>query len=285
MLKAAIQKYGFIVILSLYCHDSLFSQTFPDTIDVRSRKVILNQDRTWEFLIPSDSPQSYVYREYWDTAHVFPYTGEKNKADSNIVTYLDSYHYKGLCPVRGKIYSLFTATHPGIDIALKKGDTIRSYYRGKVRFASFHKNGYGNLVIIRHPNGLETFYAHLSLILADTNQWLEAGSVIGLGGSTGRSNAPHLHFETRYHDIPLNPFHFIDQSLFSFYVSQEKPLKKENKTVKNAVRVYHKIKKGDTLYNISKRYGTSIDKICWINNITINTIMHPGDSICVKKGH
>lgn len=255
-----------------------------DTIDFRSRKVILFQDHTWEYLIPTDSPQSYVYREYWDTTHVFPYTGEKNKADSTIVIYLDSYHYKGLCPVRGKIYSIFTATHPGIDIALKKGDTIRSYYRGKVRFAAFHKNGYGNLVIIRHPNGLETFYAHLSLILADTNQWLEAGSVIGLGGSTGRSYAPHLHFETRYHDIPLNPFHFIDQSQFTFYVSQEKPLKKENKTIKNSVRVYHKIKKGDTLYNISKRYGTSIDKICGLNNITINTVVHPGDSLCVKNG-
>jgi len=256
-----------------------------DTVDFRSRKVILFQDHSWEYLQPSDSPQSYVYREYWDTTHVFPYTGEKNKADSTIVSYLGSFHYKGFCPVLGKIYSNFTATHQGIDIALKTGDTIRSYYKGKVRFAAFHKKGYGNLVILRHPNGMETFYAHLSVILADTNQWVEAGSVIGLGGSTGHSYAPHLHFETRYHDIPLNPFYFIDRSLYTFNTGKEKPQANENKTTKYPFCIYHKVKKGDTLYNISKRYGTSIDKICDLNKITINTIMHPGDSLCVKNGN
>jgi hypothetical protein len=93
---------------------------------------------------------------------------------------------------------------------LKTGDMIYASWSGKVRYAKFNKGGYGNLVVIRHYNGLETFYAHLSKILVLPNQDVVAGEPIGLGGNTGRSFGPHLHFEVRFYDIPINPEHIID---------------------------------------------------------------------------
>jgi murein DD-endopeptidase MepM/ murein hydrolase activator NlpD len=100
--------------------------------------------------------------------------------------------------------------HHGVDISLKTGDMIYAAWSGKVRYAKFNKGGYGNLVVIRHYNGLETFYAHLSKILVFPNQEVVAGEPIGLGGNTGRSFGAHLHFEVRFYDIPINPEHIID---------------------------------------------------------------------------
>ena len=100
--------------------------------------------------------------------------------------------------------------HHGVDISLKTGDMVYAAWSGKVRYAKFNKGGYGNLVVIRHYNGLETFYAHLSKLLVLPNQDVVAGDPIGLGGNTGRSFGPHLHFEVRFYDIPINPEHIID---------------------------------------------------------------------------
>ena len=102
--------------------------------------------------------------------------------------------------------------HNGVDLGLRTGDMIYAAWSGKVRYAKFNSGGYGNLIVIRHHNGLETFYAHLSKILVLPNQDVVAGDPIGLGGSTGRSTGPHLHFEVRFYDIPINPEHIIDFS-------------------------------------------------------------------------
>jgi murein DD-endopeptidase MepM/ murein hydrolase activator NlpD len=100
--------------------------------------------------------------------------------------------------------------HQGIDISLKTGDLVGAAWSGKVRYAKFNKGGYGNLVVIRHYNGLETFYAHLSKLLVVPNQEVKAGDIIGLGGNTGHSFGAHLHFEVRFYDIPINPEYIID---------------------------------------------------------------------------
>jgi hypothetical protein len=100
--------------------------------------------------------------------------------------------------------------HEGLDIPLHTGDSVFSSFDGIVRFAKSTTSGYGNCVIIRHFNGLETLYGHLSKISVNENQFIEAGSLIGLGGSTGRSTGPHLHFETRYKDYSFNPMKIID---------------------------------------------------------------------------
>lgn len=100
--------------------------------------------------------------------------------------------------------------HQGVDISLKTGDLVGAAWSGKVRYAKFNKGGFGNLVIIRHYNGLETFYAHLSKLLVVPNQEVKAGDIIGLGGNTGHSFGAHLHFEVRFYDIPINPEYIID---------------------------------------------------------------------------
>ena len=100
--------------------------------------------------------------------------------------------------------------HNGIDLSLKTGDTVSAAWSGKVRYAKYNDGGFGNLVIIRHYNGLETFYAHLSKLLVFPDQDVIAGETIGLGGTTGHSSGPHLHFEVRFYDDPINPEEMID---------------------------------------------------------------------------
>lgn len=85
--------------------------------------------------------------------------------------------------------------HNGLDIKVYIGDTIRAAFSGKVRMVKYERRGYGKYVVIRHENGLETVYGHLSKQIVDENQYVEAGEPIGLGGNTGRSTGSHLHFE------------------------------------------------------------------------------------------
>jgi hypothetical protein len=95
--------------------------------------------------------------------------------------------------------------HKGMDLFLRTGDSVIAAFNGVVRYADYNSGGFGNCVVIRHTNGLETVYGHLSEILVDENQYVQAGEVIGLGGTTGHSTGPHLHFETRYKDFSIDP--------------------------------------------------------------------------------
>jgi len=113
-------------------------------------------------------------------------------------------------PRFGTLWSVFKKAHKGLDIDLKTGDTVLNMFDGVVRYAQYNKGGFGNLVIVRHYNGLETYYGHLSKIKVSVDQKIKSGDLIGLGGSTGRSYNPHLHLEVRYQDHPLDPFTFIN---------------------------------------------------------------------------
>ena len=110
--------------------------------------------------------------------------------------------------------------HKGIDVKVYIGDTIRAAFNGKVRVVRYEANGYGNFVVIRHHNGLETIYGHMSKHLVQENQNVRAGDPIGLGGNTGRSTGSHLHFETRLCGVALNPalmFDFRNQDVTNDY--------------------------------------------------------------------
>jgi len=104
--------------------------------------------------------------------------------------------------------------HHGVDIGLNTGDPVRCAFSGVVRVAS-RMGGYGNCVVVRHPNGLETLYGHLSKINVQPNQPVTAGDVIGLGGSTGNSTGPHLHFECRFLYQTFDPEWILDFSNFT----------------------------------------------------------------------
>lgn len=138
----------------------------------------------------------------WDTTIIHPYYFDKQfMGDSVAINLLDEYNCGFVMPWKGPITSGYgfrrKRPHWGTDINLETGDTVQSAFEGKVRIAKMNK-GYGNVVIIRHKNGLETVYAHLSKILVQVDQDLKAGDIVGLGGNTGHSFGSHLHFEMRY---------------------------------------------------------------------------------------
>ena len=200
--------------------------------------------------------------------------------------------------------------HKGLDIKVYIGDTIRAAFSGKVRIVRYEGGGYGKYIVIRHNNGLETIYGHLSKQLVRENQEVRAGDVIGLGGNTGRSTGSHLHFETRLCGVALNPalmFDFREQDVTGDYYAFSRStydaesatatrlrgkqdgstMARENSDNDFATNKrmtsgltdqvqYHKVAKGETLEAISKKRGVSIEKICKLNHITKTMRLRPG---------
>lgn len=200
--------------------------------------------------------------------------------------------------------------HKGLDIKVYIGDTIRAAFSGKVRIVRYEAGGYGKYIVIRHNNGLETIYGHLSKQLVEENQEVRSGEVIGLGGNTGRSTGSHLHFETRLCGVALNPalmFDFRAQDVTGDYYAFNKETYDREST--NATRLrgkqdsstyastnssddyatnkrttsgltdqisYHKVKKGETLDRIAKMRGVTVEKICKLNHITKTMRLRPG---------
>ena len=179
--------------------------------------------------------------------------------------------------------------HNGLDLKVNIGDTIVAAFDGKVRIVKYERRGYGKYVVIRHDNGLETVYGHLSKQLVEENQLVKAGEVIGLGGNTGRSTGSHLHFETRFLGQAINPallFDFEKQDIVadSYLFRKGNNRYQRNTNSKNVNLLassdgtirYHKVRSGDTLSRIAQKTGTSIDALCKLNHITRRTILRPG---------
>lgn len=288
--------------------------TVIDTLDTGNDavQVVLYSNNMWKYVRNrAVAKDSTIFTKYWDTKTLFPY----QKADLSampfsvvidLVDSLQSYH----CPYQGKPSPIGRygvrrgRPHQGVDLPLKTGEPVYATFSGRVRFSQYNNGGYGNLVIIRHDNGLETYYGHLSKRLVEPGEWVEAGHVIGLGGSTGRSSGPHLHFETRYYGQSFDPERLIDfekgvlcretfllkKSFFSIYskagqdfddeVANEEQDKKE--AAELAARQYHKIRSGDTLGHIALKYHTTVKKICALNGIKSTTILRPGRTLRVR---
>lgn len=169
--------------------------------------------------------------------------------------------------------------HYGVDIKLNIGDSIKSIFSGKVRFVGY-SSGYGKLVLIRHDNGLETYYAHLSKYNVLEGDVVEAGDVIALGGNTGRSSGPHLHLEIRYLGNAINPNSIInikegELNSTIFELNQ----KNFEYLVELRRRKYHTIKSGQTLSHVSARYGVSLFKIYKLNGLSSRSVIRVGQKI------
>ena len=176
--------------------------------------------------------------------------------------------------------------HYGLDIKVYTGDTIRAAFDGKVRVVKNQgrRRGYGKYIIIRHANGLETLYGHLSKQLVSEDQYVEAGDVIGLGGNTGRSTGSHLHFETRLLGQALDPalmFDFTKQDIVSetYLFTKNKKAKPGSTVTSGDGNHYYKVRKGDSLSRIAQRTGVSIKTLCKLNKITTKTILRPGQML------
>lgn len=194
--------------------------------------------------------------------------------------------------------------HKGLDIKVYIGDTIRAAFDGRVRVVRYEGRGYGKYVVIRHDNGLETYYAHLSKQLVSEDQDVRAGDPIGLGGNTGRSTGSHLHFETRLCGIALNPalmFDFRNQDVVDDYFTFHKSSYQRESQIATRLRGanigsgedvelataapaasyaqesrFHKVKKGETLFSIAKKRGTTVDTIMKLNHLKKNAKLKAG---------
>jgi murein DD-endopeptidase MepM/ murein hydrolase activator NlpD len=236
-------------------------------------------------------PSDEVYGS-WDTLNIHPYRFDiKQLNETSIIPLCSESSCGYVHPFSGGVTSNFGPRrrrfHYGIDIDLETGDLVGAAFDGKVRIVK-KSESYGNVVVIRHNNGLETFYAHLSKTNVEVGQDVLAGDVVGLGGNTGHSHGSHLHFEVRYMGQPINPSTIIsfdqqklisntftlDKNTFS-YIHEAKKLAKKSKG-KGKIYV---VRKGDTLSIIARKYGTSVQTICKKNRLKKNGHLHKGQKI------
>ena len=280
-------------------------------------KMILYENKTWEFWKdPSVSASDSVMTQSWSTEKIQPYSIEYKDLPYRMTMFLVDSLDRFCCPAAVKVFSKFGIrhgrNHNGVDLPSPTGTPTYSAFDGHVRISMYTK-GYGNLVVIRHPNGLETYYGHLSRRDVAVGDWVKAGQTIGLIGSTGRSTGPHLHFEVRYQGFAFDPQWLIDfekgelrksvfilkkkfLSTYSRYTpesldeeesimltaEQEKAeadrLEAERKAMK-----FHTIKSGDTLSRIAINNGTTITAICKLNpGLTPKTTLKLGRKIRVR---
>ena len=257
-----------------------------DKIDVKLETAVIDSIRMIFELEEEDeemSPADELYEGIWNNEFIKTYSN---------VTVPDSYRIdisSFNMPVEGKITSPFGQRkrrfHYGTDLKLYVGDTVYSAFEGKVRIKQYEKKGYGYYLVLRHPNGLETLYGHLSKFLVDEEETVAAGQPIGLGGNTGRSYGSHLHFEFRFLGNAIDPADIVDFNNFctfdDFYVFEKSKVNSisinNNKfTATNRSVKYHRIEAGDTLAKIAKKYGVSVTQICRLNGLRPTSTLRIG---------
>lgn len=289
-----------------------------DTLDTANPlvKLVLFSDNTWKYIKDGDLlKQQDYFTKNWETNAMDPYRVSFNSLPDKVTLWLVDNATDFCCPYQVKVFSKFGVRHrrrhQGCDLPLKTGDPIRAAFAGKVRISEYSR-GYGNLVVIRHENGLETAYGHLSKREVEVGDWVSAGQEIGLGGSTGRATGPHLHFETRYQGYAFDPEWLIDfetgtlrSGVFTLkkkylsensnYVPESEDVEEEillaeaedreaeaKKAAEEAAKQYHTIKSGDTLGALAVRYHTTVSKLCSMNGIKSTTTLRIGQRLRVK---
>lgn len=250
-----------------------------------------------QVLIDSSWVKIAGYYAIWDTYNINPYRmdGSRMKDTVDIILYDPSINRDYKMPLE-KTYvtshfgGRWGRLHAGTDINLNTGDSIYAAFDGVVRINRYDGGGYGNYIVLRHYNGLETLYGHMSKTIAQSGQFVKAGEVIGLGGSTGRSTGPHLHYEVRYQGNPINPEHIynfpdyllkghsfvITSALFNYYNNP-----KAGSTSSRKVQ-YHTVRKGDTLSGIGKRYGVSVSQLAKLNGMSTRSTLKVGKKLRIR---
>lgn len=260
--------------------------------DMTDKLIEMEEMEELEAMEDLEFPADELYGE-WTNDWVDPFRGRKiDMPDScridcsTFVLPLDTMTY-----VTSKYGPRRRRMHKGIDLKVQKGDTIRAAFSGKIRIRNYERRGYGYYLVIRHPNGLETVYGHLSKFLVERDEIVKAGQPIGLGGNTGRSTGSHLHFETRFLGQAINPAEIIDfenstphQDVFVFRNVKINGRKSNIYTSSNNQMVYHRVKSGDTLSKIARMYGTSVSELCRLNGLKSTSTLRIGQSIRCSAG-
>lgn len=260
-----------------------------------------------------EEPEMDIYTEGWESKRVNAYAG-MDVPDRKVIDVSDF-----AMPTPGYVTSpygyrpRFKRVHKGIDLKLQIGDTVRAAFDGRVRLTNYEGKGYGYYVILRHPNGLETVYGHLSRFLVKADQYVKAGDPIALGGNTGRSFGSHLHFETRYMGYPINPaaiFDFANQTVHTDEFTFDKrtytqprnfdpaanqeyarmylastPQNNSSSASKNSSASKPKtytVKRGDSLSRIASRNGITVRQLCKLNGLSTKAKLSPGKKLKLR---
>lgn len=280
--------------------DKRVSELMADRVNIRKNMELkelatlseIEMEEKEDLMFPADE----LYGSNWENQWVDPFRGaaKVNFPDSFAID-CSSFVYPIAIDSMARITSKYgprrRRMHKGIDLKVLRGDTIRASFNGKVRIKAFERRGYGYYVVLRHPNGLETIYGHLSKILVEENQIVRAGETIGLGGNTGRSTGSHLHFETRFLGQAINPAEIIDfengvphQDTYVFRNVKINGRKSNIYTSSSDRMVYHRVKSGDTLGKIARMYGTSVNELCRLNGLKGTSVLRIGQSIRCSAG-
>lgn len=329
MMKKIIIALGLMASLAAYAQDptakpvksTLCSQhpEIQDTLATSDPRIvmIINANGTWEYRKNYEtSAVDSIMREDWLEDKIMPYKIERDSLPYRITLWLADSLERFCCPCSVPVFSKFGIrrgrNHNGVDLPSPTGTPTYSAFAGKVRISMYTK-GYGNLVVLRHPNGLETYYGHLTKREVEVGDWVDAGQEIGKIGSTGRSTGPHLHFETRYKGFAFDPQWIIDfengelrkdvfilrkkyLSTYNRYtpesleeeeaimLTEEEERAEEERLRKEAEAMrWHMIKSGDTLGRIAINNHTSISAICRLNpGLTPNSTLRIGRKIRVR---
>lgn len=280
------------------------SLLYKDFVDLRKRLSIVEEDTLsliWaptnqlarvseQILIDSIWVTAFEYFSAWDSQKINIYNfNPKDFKDTVYVKLYDTFFgtdYK--MPLdETRITSEFGFRryrwHHGTDLKLTTGTPIYSTFDGIVRIRSYDRNGYGYYVVVRHKNGLETLYGHMSKILVDIGQEVKAGDMLGLGGNTGRSTGPHLHFEVRYQGLSINPTEIFDFNLGRIkndvYMITASSFDHVVQTQQSA---YHRVRRGENLSVIARRYGVRVSTLTRLNNISVNTTLRVGQQLRIR---
>ncbi len=305
------------VCIACFVSLHVFAQIPLDTVDSKLGKMVMYSDQSWE-LLPDSTFDGILNRDLhsimsradiggpfvmkWDDNDCYTRANNLTKLKDTVWLCLDDDgHGSFTIPIDGPVTSRYKYRngkyHNGIDLDLVTGDTVVSAFDGIVRYSRNNAGGYGNLVIIRHYNGLETYYAHLSKLLVFSGQKVKSGQVIGLGGNTGHSFGSHLHFEVRFYDSPINPEELIDfknqvlkktnlllhKTMFRPGVSpSDQWRQKPNGTKEYIAKKYYKVRAGDTLSAIAERNRTSVSSLCRLNGLRTTSILQIGQNLRVR---
>lgn len=291
-------------LILLFSFQSLFSQVdiIPVDSDASVNEVVDIKVKD-NFDLSTDGD---IMLDNWSTNVFNPYKDEKIEYPFKI-TFEDSL-YRNPVLIKSVVTSRYGwrwgRAHEGIDIDLVTGDDVVSVLDGVVRMARWN-GGHGRLVVVRHFNGLETAYAHLSKISVKPNDTVRAGQILGKGGATGNARGSHLHFITSYKGVAINPEYLLDfgekkriraseiwvtrKWTRPFLHSSRRMTKLELLTTEEEAaaslvkkREVYVVKRGDTLSHIARRNGTSIRSICVANNIRSNSVLRVGQRLILE---
>lgn len=282
-------------------HAAAHKQLLANAASSKDQIKLIEQNTFIDLLENELEPELDIYTEGWNSKSVNPFK-ESDVPDTQVID-VTGYvmPHKGIITSPYGYRKKFGRMHKGVDIGIRSNDTIYAAFDGKVRLTAYEGRGYGNYVIIRHPNGLETVYGHLNKHLVKPDDVVRAGDPIGLGGSTGRSTGPHLHFETRFMGYAINPsaiFDFAnhtthtDEYTFSkttYTKARNFAPSKSNRTLaKDTYKSADKeidtyvVKKGDTINKIARAYGMSATSLRKLNKLGAADVITIGQELKLK---